>query len=221
MEQEKDVTKWIHCNSCSRPTEHLLVSKYVYHDSETIKDDYEIWWSNGWQIWQCRGCKELIGEKTYQFSEDTDYDGSSLVNRTFYPERDKELLKAKTYINIPKKIKSIYEEITKCFNNSCYLLCSIGLRTLIEGICLDKNISGNNLYEKIENALFIPENIRKNLHGFRFLGNDAAHELNYPDKEDLQLAILVVEDILNVAYELNYKSKLIFDKFSPKSKKII
>lgn len=221
MGEEKEVTKWIHCNSCSRPTEHLLVSKYSWHDSESIDDRYEIWWSNGWQVWQCRGCKELIGEKTHQFSEDIDYDGSPIISRIFYPERDKELLKTKTYVNIPKKIESAYEEIVKCYNHSCYLLCSIGLRTLIEGICLDKSIDGINLYEKIEKALFIPENIRKNLHGFRFLGNDAAHELNYPEKEDLQLAILVVEDILNVAYELDYKSKLIFDKFSPKSKKIL
>jgi hypothetical protein len=221
MQQEKDVTKWIHCNSCGRPTEHLLVSKYVWSDSETIEKRYEISWSDGWQIWQCRGCKELIGEKTHEFSEERDYDGTPFVSRTFYPERDKELLKAKSYVNIPRKIESIYEEIVKCFNNSCYLLCSIGLRTLIEGICIDKSISGDNLYKKIENAMFIPDSIRKNLHGFRFLGNDAAHELNYPDKEDLQLAILVVEDILNVAYELDYKSKLIFEKFSPKLKKSI
>jgi hypothetical protein len=49
-----------------------------------------------------------------------------------------------------------------------------------------------------------------NLANFQFLGNQALHELKEPDKQDLALAIEVVEDILNVVYELDYKSARLF-----------
>ena len=65
----------------------------------------------------------------------------------------------------------------------------------------------------------VPSAIVKNLQGFRFLGNQAAHELAVGKKSDLSLAIEVIEDVLNIAYELNYKSSrlhALYDKI-PKS----
>ena len=98
----------------------------------------------------------------------------------------------------------------RAFNSGLYVLTAVGLRALIEGICADKNVSGANLNQKINNLTsLLPPNIVDSLHSFRFMGNKTAHELNAPDKEDLRLAIEVIEDLLNFLYELDYKAKLL------------
>jgi len=55
----------------------------------------------------------------------------------------------------------------------------------------------------------LPESIVKNLHGFRFIGNRAVHELEAPDASELALALEVIEDILNFLYSLDYKASLL------------
>ncbi|HKY54635.1 MAG TPA: DUF4145 domain-containing protein [Anaerolineales bacterium] len=83
---------------------------------------------------------------------------------------------------------------------------------LIEGICVDKGIEGNNLYKRIENLTSIlPKNIVESLHKFRFIGNDATHELQIPTEAELRRAIEVIEDLLNFLYELDYKARVFFD----------
>ncbi|PKN26422.1 MAG: hypothetical protein CVU65_05670 [Deltaproteobacteria bacterium HGW-Deltaproteobacteria-22] len=84
----------------------------------------------------------------------------------------------------------VYAECVHAFNYGLHLSCAIGLRALMEGICVDKNVTDWNLGAKIPklNAI-LPQNIVDNLHGFAFLGNDAAHRLDAVDKKTLQLAI--------------------------------
>lgn len=55
----------------------------------------------------------------------------------------------------------------------------------------------------------LPVNIVRNLHGFRFIGNRAVHELEAPDKSELGLAIDVIEDLLNFLYSLDYKASIL------------
>ena len=77
----------------------------------------------------------------------------------------------------------------------------------MESICQDKNIPGRTLEQRINGLVAIlPKNIVDNLHGFRFMGNDALHELKLPPVSDLRLAIDVSEDLLNFLYELDYKA---------------
>lgn len=56
------------------------------------------------------------------------------------------------------------------------------------------------------------QTIVANLHGFRFMGNIALHELAAPKKDDLKVAIEVSEDLLNFLYELDYKASLLPQK---------
>jgi len=61
------------------------------------------------------------------------------------------------------------------------------LRALLEGICQDKRIKGKNLKAKIEGlkSLLPNKNIIRNLHHFRFMGNEAIHELAAPKRTEL------------------------------------
>ncbi len=81
------------------------------------------------------------------------------------------------------------------------------LEVTVGGICKDKKIesgptSSGKMSKNFEGKInglkaIIPGNIVDNLHGLRFLGNKALHELDIPSSEDLALAIEVMEDILN------------------------
>lgn len=209
LEEKSKELKWLHCNSCNRDTEHTRVEHYL---RRVDFDEAPIWWIDGGSIWVCNGCKEITTEIYSIFSEDIGDHGEPAQKTEYFPERNIETLKVKDYINIPHKLEKTYQEIIGGYNKSFNLLCAIGLRALLEGIYCDKGISGRTLNDKIENASFIPENIRKNLHGFRFLGNEAAHELIEPSKEDIELAIYIIEDILNIVYDLDYRSRLMYDK---------
>src|SRR6266478_5787392 len=103
----------------------------------------------------------------------------------------------------------LYAEVISAHISELNVLWAVGLRGLIEGVCADKKIQGRNLDERVEAMkLLLPENIVKNLHGFRFMGNRAAHELEAPVSGELQVAIDLIEDILNYFYDLDYKARL-------------
>ncbi|MFQ5894396.1 MAG: DUF4145 domain-containing protein [Nitrospinota bacterium] len=114
---------------------------------------------------------------------------------------------SKRFKALPEKLFSIYREIIHAYNGSLNVLCAAGARALLEGICEDKGISGKNIEEKVEGLKrLLPANIVDDLHGFRFIGNRALHELEAPSREDLGLAIEIIEDLLNFIYELDYKA---------------
>jgi len=116
----------------------------------------------------------------------------------------------KQFHKLPPKLRKLYNEVIHAHNDKLHILCSAGLRGLIEGICADKNISGSDLEKKIDGmTTVLPTDIVENLHGFRFIGNDAVHKLEAPTEFELTLALDVIEDILNFLYALDYKVSLL------------
>ena len=63
------------------------------------------------------------------------------------------------------------------------------------------------------------ENIIRNLHQFRFMGNEAVHELAAPKPAEIGLAISVIENLLNFFYELDYKASRLREMRRPKKAK--
>lgn len=126
----------------------------------------------------------------------------------YFPERSQYDLAPKPYTKLTPKLAALYSEAITCYNREALILCAAGLRALLEGICQDKKIKGRNLKVKIEGlkTLLPNKNIIRNLHHFRFMGNEAVHELAAPKRTELALAISVIEDLLNFIYELDYKA---------------
>ena len=50
------------------------------------------------------------------------------------------------------------------------------------------------------------EGVIEALHKFRFAGNAAAHDLDPLNREDAEVAIGIIEDLLNFLDELDYKA---------------
>lgn len=134
--------------------------------------------------------------------------------------------------NLNNELGRLYKEIVTCFNEDCLLLCTIGLRALVEGICVDKGltdeITGKNLRAKIDGLIkFLPSlNLIEALHAFKVSGDDAAHRLQTLTRDDARTAIEVIEHLLNHFYDMDDKAshgrnpkKLVFDSVKPGSVK--
>lgn len=203
---EAQETRWIYCNRCKNTTRHASVASKDYHYSN--EDGPDEWGT--YRLWGCAGCDACSLEDKYSADYMYDQEGENIYESTFYPKREHMVRPAKYFIQLPKKLATLYKEVITSHNERLNLLCAAGLRALIEGVCADKNIAGRNLEEKIDGMdKLLPKSVVTNLHNFRFIGNRAVHELEPPADFEVTLALNVIKDILNFLYELDYKARML------------
>jgi hypothetical protein len=190
----------IYCNCCKQETNHELKGEHTINFPHEYFPEMLVY-----RLWICMGCERGVLQEGYRNGNMQEEDDEE---QEYFPERSKNSLVPKSYSKLKPTLSSIYKEAIICYNGKALILCAAGLRALLEGICHDKKIKGNNLKARIDGLQrFLPnKNIIKNLHHFRFMGNDAVHELAAPKPNELALAIGVIEDLLNFFYELDYKA---------------
>jgi hypothetical protein len=188
----------IYCNHCKQDTNHDLKGD---HTASWWDEDASFGEMHVYRLWVCMGCEHGLLQREYVNSE-----GETAFS--YYPPRSRNESFAKPYAKLKPHLAAIYKESITCYNGKALILCASGLRALLEGICEDKRIKGKNLKAKIDGLkTHLPNNkIIRNLHQFRFMGNDAVHELAAPKPAELALAIGVIEELLSFFYELHYKA---------------
>lgn len=216
----------INCVKCNQPTRHLIKVSLdklgSYLDSD---EDWNIEWSDRYQVVECQGCETVSFRHESWCSEAQDYHDDGITEE-IYPPRDKDTISTKRYRNLPPNLRHIYKEIIDCFNNYSLILCAAGLRALVEGICAQQGIKdgpveipvkggGKEIRRKddlvglisgIQEKGFLTQQTAQTLHQHRYLGNSAVHELVRPATDELKLAIEIVEHVLEQLYELPEKS---------------
>lgn len=127
---------------------------------------------------------------------------------SLYPERLSTQLSPKAFDSVRAQLARVYHEVIGAFNSNLPVLCTMGLRALLEAVCVDKGLETGNLKSKIDElgGLLSPD-IAGRLHHIRFMGNEAAHEVVSPQTDKLLLAIEIIEDIMNFFYELDLKTQ--------------
>lgn len=211
MAEEKQDKKRIYCNCCRSDTWHSL---YGSHESHKRDEENNFYDERKFRLWACNGCDEGTLEEVRTWGPvgcDPEMEDSKT---SYYPKRAHADLASKHFIKLPEKLKSIYSEVIQAFNHNLRVLCASGLRSLVEGICEEKGITDWSIEKKIEGLRkHLPDATTvDNLHGFRFMGKRAMHDLEAPSRDDLRLAIGVVEDLLNFLYELDYRASLLGQK---------
>lgn len=202
--------KKIFCNICKNETNHIFQCEHEKNYYEDEGGQLIYWEKEIYRFWSCAGCDTGTMEICFTMIGMNDANGEDIYSYEYHPKRQQGIVAIKKFNKLPEKLVKLYKESVDAYNYKQHILCTAGLRALIEGVCVDKGIEGKTLYNKIENLIsLLPENIVENLHSFRFMGNMAVHELEHPDKKDLKLAIEVIEDLLNYIYDLNYKASLL------------
>lgn len=195
--------KRVYCNRCKDETNHLCQAS---HGRQFVEAE-NFWERLIYRFWICAGCDEGTLEVAWTCTGMHNADDEQVYDFTYFPPRASQDIGKKVFRQLPKPLVTIYNEVVSAYNNQLHLLCAAGLRALIEGICQNQGVKGATLETKINNLeTILPKNIVEHLHGFRFMGNEAVHELGIPDRQTLQVAIEVSEDLLNFLYELDYKA---------------
>lgn len=202
----------VFCNKCGLDTNHHIKAEHVTEYPDIRGGHYTGFWERRRQRFLiCAGCEQgtLQVGWTYEGNHDRE-SGEQYWSNTYHPKRKKRQVDSKHFKQLPERLDRIYRETVQAFNIENQILTAVGLRSLVEGICKDKEIgrSGHNLEKRIEKLEeILPNHIVEDLHEFRFMGNEAVHELGAPSEEDLRIAIEICEDLLNYIYELDYKVK--------------
>lgn len=205
----KGDAKEVACSSCNRKTNHIVCSSIEFK-----WDDEGVEGMSIYEIIRCSGCDNISFRIESSNSEDFEPDD---YGELFYPKTeevypphliDRTLLKDMHLL--PLKVNSIYEETHKAFCMKLRILTAVGIRALVESICLEELAIGSNLKQKI-NALVEKEVLTKKnadiLHKTRFLGNRAAHEMKVSPDRELNIAFDIVENLLKAVYIIPKKAE--------------
>lgn len=164
-----------------------------------------------YQICECVGCETVRFRTEVWSSEDIDsYTGQPEITVRVYPEHEARARSQADTSHFPEKVTQIYAETTKARRVGALILAGAGLRAIVEAICIDHEVTGHNLREKIdelasEGLLAKPQ--ADFLHEERYIGNAALHEVEPPTAMDIEDGLDIVETLLSTIYTLPEKAR--------------
>jgi len=217
------------CGKCKTNTNQKVLFDKTNHIHE--EDGWQEY--NHYQVIECGGCDTISFRKLHtdiaMNSNWNPEEGPEPFEIELYPNRSIHHLLIHNYDATPKNINIIYQETINAYNNNQLLLCSGGLRAIIEGVCNERGITGADLTKgsttkfhtsleaKIEGLAqngLLTESHASILHNLRFIGNDALHELSIPTKAELKLGVDIVEYIIESLYEIKQTALHLKNKFT-------
>ncbi|WP_164547795.1 DUF4145 domain-containing protein [Variovorax beijingensis] len=118
---------------------------------------------------------------------------------------------------LPDKLRRIYQETTNALTSDQHVLTGIGVRAILETLCKDQAAKGRTLFEQIDDLVqqgVLTPGRAAVLHQLRTLGNLAAHEVEPHNPQQLGLAMIVLDHLLEEVYILPAKAKKLFPPIS-------
>lgn len=211
-----------YCRSCGQTTNHNILAE----ENEGYRGDHDFDYDQAYQIIECLGCntksfRDVFEEVEHAFQiGENEWEVPTSI--TVYPRfiRNHSSLDSEYYL--PSIIRQIYKEVILSFQEDALILAGLGLRGTVEAVCKDLEIKGHNLETKISElatAGYISSKDAERLHGIRFMGNDAAHEIKRPEVTHLSVALKIVEHMLSSIYilpkEVQGKLDILITEFTP------
>jgi hypothetical protein len=191
------------------------VSSFDENGSEDCGGGNSVDWNSKNQTIQCLGCQTVSFRTVSTFSEDMEYDHDGPYNPEtikYYPGRVEGVKTLESHL-LPHTIQQIYKETVLSLENEQFILAGIGIRAIVETICKDLEAEGGNLYNKI-NALkdrsIVTQEGADTLHKLRVLGNSAAHEVKAHNSQQLELALQIIEHMLEGTYIIPARVESVF-----------
>ena len=192
------------CATCNCETNHDI----MYNYEETGPDEYMC--QMIWMVVQCRGCERISfryefhdWESSYPISNDPNGEWDYDIEVDCYPTFIEGHLGIDHTGRLPDIVREIYRETIEAVKSGSFTLSAIGLRATIESICNEQNIKGSNLSTRINKLAtngIISKKDAERLHVIRFMGNDAAHDIQQAKRESVLVALSIIEYLLQSLY---------------------
>lgn len=242
VREAEDMTKGrlgekVHCKVCDGPRNYNILEELRIDESN---EDYSPCITY-YYIVECAGCENRafatkgIYEDNQYFNQFNEPDIRPTYNVYHDPYKDNDSkttliqLEEKSFDNVPDSLLELYNQIVQVYKQDFQILSAVGLRTLVEGICKDRNIlegpklridsNWEQVYKKDGstpvrenkldckiNGLFEQGIITKTqaeaLHKIRLLGNFVTHEVDTPRRRANRQAIVVIQHIFENIYEI-------------------
>jgi hypothetical protein len=204
--------KEVDCSRCEHLTKHEVVAKY----EAEIEDWYPVYYDH-YLVVKCRGCgwisflREFLHEENVSIDDSTG-DSDAYPTVLIYPKRNKEIKPMEDRYRLPPNLATIYEETIEGLNNDLLVLSAIGIRTILEAVCIDNKAPGRNLNECIDGLVdmgLITKTGAAILHNLRFMGNQAAHEVKVHKVKELAAALKVIDHLLMGVYVIPKLSEVL------------
>lgn len=196
-----------YCRDCCKKTNHNILSDHTESHYEEYRCDIS------YQILQCLGCDTKSFRKVFYDIEAAypTYNDNWEVPEdiTVYPKAVEGHKEIDDLWQLPDIVRVIYSEVLMALRENSKVLAGLGLRAAVEAVCNDLNILGKSLevrINKLASSGYISKNDAERLHGIRFMGNDAAHDIKTPKDASLSVALQIVEHLIASVYVLEKKA---------------
>ncbi|HIF6624823.1 TPA: DUF4145 domain-containing protein [Serratia marcescens] len=196
-----------YCRDCCKKTNHDVLSEHT----ESHREEYSC--DISYQILQCLGCDTKSFRNVFYDLEAAypTYENHWEVPEdvTVYPKAVEGHKEIQNLWELPDIVKTIYSEVLTALREDSKVLAGLGLRAVVEAVCNDLAILGRNLevrINKLASSGYISKNDAERLHGIRFMGNDAAHDIKMPKDTALSVALQIVEHLIASVYILENKA---------------
>lgn len=199
------------CSRCNVKTNHKVhtIIKLSWEEPE-----YAIQGIDFYETISCLGCEDISFRLASSNSDDMDYDEEGkityLETEIIYPSRLMGRSPLQEIYSLPEKIRNIYKETHSALTSRLKILASVGIRALVEAICLEEKAAGINLEKKIDNLVekgVLTKSNALTLHKTRFLGNRSAHEIEAATDDELEVAFDILENLLKTVYIIPKKAQ--------------
>jgi hypothetical protein len=211
----------VHCNTCGRETKHTVVAVRRQGDSSPAGvgyDDLEVTYYTTWTMLECRGCGHVCLKSVEWFSEWNH--GEEII--TFFPPQVSR--KAPDWLDeLPEQIQRLVKEVYAALHADSRSLAMMGVRAILDLYIVNRIGDLGTFRDKLK-ALEAQGHLSsqqvKLLDAALNAGHAAAHRGHIPSAEDLEAAMDIVENLLQLdllassAKQLNEKTP----KRSPRPK---
>lgn len=212
MKFEGEVIK-VFCVNCDSRTNQLIRTKFAPQD----KAEYEPFEHNEYCVTECLGCNNVafIHQKWDDDEEAVNENGDPVKWVSHFMEDERyfeeyEFLHEQDAHELPAMILDLYDELIEAMQHRSRVLSGVGLRMVVEAVCIQQKIPGRNLSMKINN-LFEKGVISKNeleiLDKLREIGNVSAHQIKGPTDSILEAALLAVNHLLRSIYVVHKRTR--------------
>jgi hypothetical protein len=210
----------LYCNACKGHRNQTIQHNYDMGIETFEADGKEHFASHcQYQILTCNGCGQVSFRSLeslpnfWDFDEKTQtWSSEDKVLERLYPERLKDFRQSRVIPGMPETLRKVYHETVEAYNAGLFLLCSTGMRYLTDAICNHYGIQGSTIETRIQTLakngiINLQEAAALNAH--KFLGNDALENQIPATREELGLALELIEAIMNNLFTIpRLRSKL-------------